>query len=107
MTFFSVSEQGFKFPRVAHFPLLSSKMGLGRGPPALSYLRTLSYSHAWASFNFELWEGQSVSEVLSGLGVQEAGPLAGVVRGERPFPRKILHLVGIRYAISLPIFIKN
>ena len=66
----------------------------------------VSYSHAsWASFNFELWEGQSVSEVFAG--VQEAGPLAGVVRGQRPLPKKILHLVGIRYAISLPIFVKN
>ena len=80
-------------------------MGLGRGPPALPYLCTLSYSHAWASFNFELWEGQSVSEVFAG--VQEAGPLAGVVRGQRPLPKKILHLVGIRYAISLPIFVRN
>ena len=79
-------------------------MGLGRGPPALPHLRALSYSHAWASFNFELWEGQSVSKVFAG--VKEAGPLAGVVRGQHPLPNKMLHLVGIRYAISLPIFIK-
>ena len=72
-------------------------------PPPLAH----AYSHAWASFNFELWEGQSVSKVFAG--VQEAGPLAGVVRGQRPLRKKILHLVGIaiRYAISLPIFVNN
>ena len=46
-----------------------------------------------------------MSEVFAG--VKEAGSLAGFVRGERSLPNKILHLVGIRYAISLPIFIKN
>ena len=48
-----------------------------------------------------------MSEVFAG--VQEAGPLAGVVRGQRPLRKKILHLVGIaiRYAISLPIFVNN
>ena len=51
-----------------------------------------AYSHAWASFNFELWEGQSVNELFAE--VQEAGPLAGVVRGQRLLPKKILHLVG-------------
>ena len=80
-------------------------MRFGRGPPALPHLRTLSYSHAWTSFNFESWEGQSVSEVFAG--VQEAGPQVGVVRGQHPLPKKILHLVGIRYAISLPIFVKK
>ena len=36
----------------------------------------------WTSFHFELWEGQSVSEVFAG--VQLAGSLAGVVRGQGP-----------------------
>ena len=66
-------------------------------------LRTLM--HAWTLFHFELWEGQSVSEVFAE--VQGAGSLEGVVRGKRPLPKKILHLVGIRYAISLPTFVKN
>ena len=78
-------------------------MGWGRGPPALPTLRTLM--HAWTIFHFELWEGQSVSEVFAG--VQGAGPLAGVLRGKRLLPKKSLHLVGIRYAISLPTFVKN
>ena len=39
-------------------------------------------AYAWVSFHFELWEEQSVSEVFAG--VQGAGPLAGVVRGQCP-----------------------
>ena len=46
-----------------------------------------------------------MSEVFAG--VQEAGPLTGVVRGQRPLPQKILHLVAITYAILLPIFVKK
>ena len=46
-----------------------------------------------------------MSEVFTG--VQEAGHLAGVVRGQHTLPKKILYLVGIRYAISSPIFVKN
>ena len=49
--------------------------------PAILYNYTRFYV-AWASFHFEMWEGQSVSEVFAG--VQGAGPLAGVVRGKRP-----------------------
>ena len=39
--------------------------------------------------------------------VQGAGPLAGVVRVPCPLPKKILYSVGIRYTISLLIFVKN
>ena len=43
----------------------------------------LAHTYAWASFHLELWEGQSVSEVVAG--VQGAGPpVVGVVRGQLP-----------------------
>ena len=95
----------FKIPRVAHFPQLSSKMGLGCGPPALPHLRTLIHMHGRHSVLNCGKDSPTVSEVFAW--VQEAGPLAGVVWGQRPLPKKILHLVGIRYAISSPIFVKN
>ena len=42
-------------------------------------------------------------------GPEGPGPMAGVVRGSAPLPKKIfqLYLVGIRYAISLPILSKT
>ena len=40
-------------------------------------------------------------------GVQMVGPLAGVVRGSAPLRKKMLYFVGIRYAILLPILVKN
>ena len=46
-----------------------------------------------------------MTEVFSG--VQMAGPLAGVVRGSAPLRKKMLYFVGIRYAILLPILVKN
>ena len=48
----------FEIPRVAHFPRLLSKMGG----------TSLAHAYAWASFHFELWEGQSVREVFAGVG---------------------------------------
>ena len=75
----------FKIPPSGSFPPTGIKNEIGARSPALSHLRTLSYSHAWASFNFE-WEGQSVSEVFAG--VQEAGPQVGVEGGSSPYLRK-------------------
>ena len=47
--------------------------------------RPLPFAHyAWASFHFELCEGHIVSEDEVFAWVQGAGPLAGVVRGQRP-----------------------
>ena len=93
----------FKFPEWLNSPDCHQKWDWGAALLPSPICARLS--HAWALFNFELMEGQSVNEVFAG--VQEAGPLAGVVRGQRPLLKKILHLVGIRYAISLPIFVKK
>ena len=43
-----------------------------------------------------------MNEVLAG--VQGTAPLARVKGGSTTLPKKILYLVGIRYAISLSIF---
>ena len=69
-----------KSPRVAHFPQLSSKMGEGPQSSRFPLLFELfAHAYAWASFHFELWEGQSVSKVFAW--VQGAGPLVVVSLG--------------------------
>ena len=65
----------------------------------------IAQAYAWAPFHFELWEGQSVSEVFEG--VQGAGPLEGLQGGSAPLPKKILYLEGIRCAISLTFFLSK
>ena len=71
----------FKFPRVAHFPRLSS-----------------SFAHACGKDS--LW-------VKCSQGSRGLAPWRGLQEGSVPLPKKILYLVGIRYAILLPIFVKN
>ena len=65
--------------------------------------------HSIRAFHFELWEGQSVSEVF--VGVQGAGPLAGVVRGQCPLTyenfvfggHKICNFIAFHYPFSSKI----
>ena len=38
------------------------------------------------------------------MGVQWAGPLAGVARGSASLPKTILHLMSIKYVISIPFW---
>ena len=47
-----------------------------------------------------------MNEVFAARG-PGAGSLVEVGGGSAPLPKKILYLVGIRYAISLPILVKN
>ena len=47
--------------------------------PRAPWLYPFAHAYVWASFNFEMWEGQSVSEVFAG--VQGAVPLVEVAMG--------------------------
>ena len=62
-----------KFPEWLISPDCHQKMGGGAAaPPPTPHPLPHGTAYAWASFNFELWEGHSVSEVFAG--VHGAGP---------------------------------
>ena len=72
--------------------------------PALQYMYTGLMLHG----RYSIWNcGKDSLWARCFWGVQEAGPLAGVIRGQSPLPKKILYLVGINNIILSHIFVKN